>query len=53
MSEKEVVPKEDQEVSKKIDQLTIIEIIKKYPNDLELGREVRKYVGNLKERNGR
>ena len=33
--------------SKKIDPLAIIEFARKYPNDMELGKELRKYINSF------
>lgn len=56
MKQKEENPVSDQventnsnEVSTKIDSNFIVELIKTYPNDYDLGSEIRKYYLSLKK----
>lgn len=40
--------KQDLDQVVKIDLNLILELVKKYPNDVELGKEIRKYVNGKK-----
>ena len=55
MKQKEENPASDQVVNTKVDNLStkidydfIVDLIKKYPNDYDLGGEIRKYYLSLK-----
>jgi len=45
----EEVKKELYELSKKIDTLYILELVKRTPNDCQLGSEIRSYVRSREE----
>ena len=45
----EEVNKELYEQSKEIDAVYVLELVKKFPNDAELGSEIRSYVRNMTE----
>lgn len=36
-----------------MDEKQIIELVKKFPNDQELGKEIRKIVNKTKDKNGK
>ena len=45
----EEVNKEMYKLSKEIDAVYVLELVKKFPNDAELGSEIRSYVRNMTE----
>jgi len=45
----EKVKKELYKLSKEIDAVYILELVKKFPNDAELGSEIRSYVRSREE----